>query len=58
MASDATNETGLKKSKSSVTILSLPWAANDSALVWQLIGEIEVPENFKVLFGKKSKFEE
>jgi len=40
--------------------LSLPpihWTKNDAALTWSLIGELEKPENFKVLFGKQDNSE-
>ena len=39
------------------TLPSINWAADDSALVWGLIVEMEKKENVKVLFGKKEKNE-
>jgi hypothetical protein len=31
------------------------WSANGGELVWELITELEKPENFKVFLGKKDK---
>ncbi|KAL1744855.1 hypothetical protein HDZ31DRAFT_73939 [Schizophyllum fasciatum] len=33
---------------------SIPWTSNNNALQWNLLTEIESPENFRVLFGKKT----
>ncbi|KAI0041850.1 hypothetical protein FA95DRAFT_1469487, partial [Auriscalpium vulgare] len=33
----------------------LQWAQNQHALTWKLLGEMEQPENFRVLFGKRKK---
>ncbi|KAI0725004.1 hypothetical protein C8Q72DRAFT_935049 [Fomitopsis betulina] len=46
---------GSSRKKSSVP--DIDWKANNGALLWQLIGELEKPENFRVLFGKRDKNE-
>jgi hypothetical protein len=35
----------------------IPWTENEGRLIWSLITEMEKPENFKVLLGKKDKKE-
>ena len=36
----------------SAQLPSIPWAANNNALVWRLIGLVEEPNNRKILIGK------
>ena len=45
----------LTQSNTSKGLPSIPWAANDSALVWHLIGLVEESENRKVIVGKGKK---
>lgn len=33
-------------------LISIDWTGNNSKLTWDLIGELEKPENRKVIFGK------
>ena len=33
------------------------WQANDLALTWELVGQLEKHENYRVLFGKRDKNE-
>ncbi|KAI0026358.1 hypothetical protein K488DRAFT_9105, partial [Vararia minispora EC-137] len=35
-------------------IPSLPWSDKSSAKIWELIGELEKPENFSVYFGNNN----
>jgi hypothetical protein len=35
----------------------IDWSGNNGALIWQLITELEKPENFKVFLGKRDKHE-
>ena len=42
----------LPQSNTSKSLPAIPWAANDSALVWSLIGLVEESENCKVIVGK------
>jgi len=51
------NHSAAPKSRTKSTLPSINWAADDSALVWGLIAEMEKKENTKVLFGKKEKNE-
>jgi hypothetical protein len=46
-----------KKPRKISAIGTITWGANSSALIYQLLCEVEKPENFKVLFGKKDKHE-
>jgi len=46
-----------KKPRKISAIGTISWGANSSALISQLLCEVEKPENFKVLFGKKDKHE-
>ena len=46
-----------KKSRKSSGLPAISWTADKSFLTWRLFGEIEKAENFKVLFGKRSKHE-
>jgi hypothetical protein len=41
-----------RKKPEKATIPTLPWAADDYALTWRLIGLVEEDENRKVLIGK------
>jgi hypothetical protein len=43
------------KSHKKSSMPSINWNADDSALVWSLISEMEKRDNAKVLFGKKEK---
>ena len=45
----------LSQSNTSKGLPSIPWAANDSALVCHLIGLVEEYENHKVIVGKGKK---
>ncbi|KAF8056303.1 hypothetical protein FPV67DRAFT_1531959 [Lyophyllum atratum] len=42
---------------SKTTIPSIAWQSNNGELIWNLITELEKPENFKVFCGKKDKDE-
>ncbi|KAF8054710.1 hypothetical protein FPV67DRAFT_1644943 [Lyophyllum atratum] len=42
---------------SKTTIPSIAWQSNNGELIWNLITELERPENFKVFCGKKDKDE-
>jgi hypothetical protein len=46
-----------KKPRKISAIGTIPWGANNSSLIFQLLCEVEKTENFKVLFGKKDKHE-
>jgi hypothetical protein len=46
-----------RKPRKSSALGTIPWAANKSTLILQLLCEVEKTENFKVLFGKKDKRE-
>ena len=35
----------------------IPWTEDNGRLIWSLLTEMEKPENFKVLLGKKDKKE-
>ena len=56
-ASTAEQPSVLKKPQKTSTLGLIPWGANSSFLIYQLLCEVEKPENFKVLFGKKDKHE-
>ena len=47
----------VSKSRSKSSLPSINWNADDSALLWSLISEMEKKDNSKVLFGKKEKNE-
>jgi len=51
------NDTQGSDKKPRLSLPPIPWAENDAALTWSLIGELEKPENFKVLFGKRDNSE-
>jgi hypothetical protein len=48
---------GPQKARKVSNIPPLPWAAEQSKLIWALLTEVEKTENFKVLFGKRTKGE-
>lgn len=41
-----------KKSRASASIAPLPWSANEHALTWALLNEVEKPANLVVLVGQ------
>jgi len=43
----------MAKSNSKPSIAPIAWDADQQALTWALLNELEKYENFKVLFGKK-----
>jgi hypothetical protein len=43
----------MPKSGTKSSIPPISWDANQHALTWALLNELEKQENFKVLFGKK-----
>ena len=51
------NDLAAPKPRSKSALPSINWTADDSALLWSLISEMEKKENTKVLFGKKEKNE-
>jgi hypothetical protein len=51
----AKNAAAPKKAHKVLNIPPLPWTAERSKLIWTLLTEIEKGENFKVLFGKRTK---
>jgi hypothetical protein len=54
---DKDGPTAPKKARKVSNIPPLPWTAERSKLVWTLLTEVEKAENFKVLFGKRTKGE-
>ena len=49
-------EKNVRKNPRKTSSLGLiSWPANSSALIYQLLCEVERPENFKVLFWRKGK---
>jgi hypothetical protein len=56
-ASTAEQPSVPKKPRKASALGSITWGANSSFLIYQLLCEVEKPENFKVLFGKKDKHE-
>ena len=57
MTSQTISHTPSTASQGSQRLPEIPWAQNDGRLVWSLISEMERPENFKVLLGKKDNKE-
>src|SRR5260221_6122472 len=53
--SNSNSRPSLKKTRKAPGLSPIPWAADDSVLVWKLLGELEKTENYKVLFGKKTQ---
>jgi hypothetical protein len=51
------NQTLPKKSSKSHGLPPIPWTADSNVLIWKLVGEVEKSENYKVLFGKRTKHE-
>lgn len=51
-----TKRTDTNKSQS-VALKEIDWANNNYELVFTLLDQLERPENFKVLFGKKDSSE-
>ena len=47
----------VKKPCQEVALPAIQWANDNSKLIWSLLTEIEKPENFRVLFGKRNKSE-
>jgi hypothetical protein len=45
----------VSKSHSKASFPSINWIADDSALLWSLMSEMEKKDNSKVLFGQKKK---
>jgi len=43
--------------KTTEKVPPIDWSGNDGALIWQLITELEKPENGKVFVGRKEKHE-
>jgi hypothetical protein len=56
-ASTAEQPSVPKKPRKTSALGPITWGANSSFLIHQLLCEVEKPENFKVLFGKKDKHE-
>ncbi|KIM72266.1 hypothetical protein PILCRDRAFT_743132 [Piloderma croceum F 1598] len=54
-ANTMVNKSVASKSHRKSTLPSISWNADDSALLWKLLSEMEKRENAKVLFGKKEK---
>jgi hypothetical protein len=57
MSSQIDSHTPSSVPQGSQRLPDIPWAENDGSLIWSLITEMEKPENFKVLLGKKDKKE-
>lgn len=55
--SNSNSQPSSKKSRKAPVLPPISWAADDSFLVWKLLGELEKTENYKVLFGKKTQHE-
>jgi len=56
-AKDGEGPAAPKKARKVSNIPPLPWTAERSKLIWTLLTEVEKGENFKVLFGKRTKGE-
>jgi hypothetical protein len=48
-----TSEDHPREAQKASTLGTMPWGAKDSSLSWELLTQVEKPENFKVIFGKK-----
>ncbi|KAG6897143.1 hypothetical protein C0992_003801 [Termitomyces sp. T32_za158] len=46
------------QTKTKIKIPTISWDENKHHLIWALLTEMEVPNNYKVLFGKKDKMED
>jgi hypothetical protein len=53
----AAQDAPASKARKQSNLPDFPWTADKNKLVWDLITEMEKPDNSKVLFGKKEKGE-
>lgn len=56
-SSNGNSQPSSKKNRKAPALPPIAWAADDSILIWKLLGELEKTENYKVLFGKKTQHE-
>jgi hypothetical protein len=57
MATPEVSHTPAQAVAASNRLPDIPWTEDSGRLIWSLLTEMEKPENFKVLLGKKDKKE-